>query len=95
MSLQREHLNEQQTQHSYLISFTNHQRIFQSLKDEQKQVILNIYQQDLIDSGVQHRINISQIDFSTLVFSPDSFHNQLQLIDVIARNLSLKNIYLH
>lgn len=143
LPLQRENLSEQQTQNSYLISFNNRQRSLQSVHDEQKQLILNTYQQDLtnlmlkydssdnstdddderisliirtktlhalrqldparklillqllIDSGIQHRINISQSDFSTLVFPPGSFYNQLQLIDITARNISFKNVYLY
>lgn len=46
----------------------------------------------LIDSGVQHRINISHADLSSLIFPPGSTYYQLQLNDVIARNISLKRV---
>lgn len=146
LPLQREYLSEQQNQNSYLISFSTRQRNLQSSQDEQKQLVLNTYQQDLtnlmlkydsldnstdddddgnerislvirtktlhalrqldparklillqllIDSGIQHRINISHTDFSALVFPPGSFYNQLQLIEIIARNISFKNVYLY
>ena len=49
----------------------------------------------LIDSSMQHRINISHTDFSALIFPPGSYYNQLQLIDITARNISLKNVYLY
>ena len=46
----------------------------------------------LIDSGVQHRINISHADLSSLIFPPGSTFNQLQLNYVVARNISLKRV---
>jgi uncharacterized protein YjbI with pentapeptide repeats len=49
----------------------------------------------LIDSRVQNRINISHADLSSLIFPPGSFYNQLQFINVIARKISLKHIYLY
>lgn len=49
----------------------------------------------LIDSGVQYRINISQADLSSLTFPPGSFYNQLQFVNVIARNITLNRIYLY
>ena len=49
----------------------------------------------LIDSGVQNRINISHADLSSLIFIPGSFYNQLQFVNVIARNVSLKRVSLH
>jgi uncharacterized protein YjbI with pentapeptide repeats len=49
----------------------------------------------LIDSGVQNRVNISHADLSSLIFPPGSFYNQLQFVNVIARNISLKHIYLY
>ncbi|CAF3450864.1 unnamed protein product [Rotaria sp. Silwood1] len=48
----------------------------------------------LIDSGIQYRINISHVDLSSLIFPPGSFYNHLQFINILARNISLKNIYL-
>ncbi|CAF0841090.1 unnamed protein product [Adineta ricciae] len=49
----------------------------------------------LIDSGVQNRINLSHADFSLLVFPPGSFYNQLQFVNVIARNMKLQRISLY
>lgn len=49
----------------------------------------------LIDSGVQNLINISHADLSSLIFIPGSFYNQLQFVNVIARNVSLKRVSLH
>ena len=49
----------------------------------------------LINSGVQNRINISYADLSSLIFPSGSFYNQLQFVNVIARNISLKHIYLY
>jgi uncharacterized protein YjbI with pentapeptide repeats len=145
LPLQQEYLNEGQNENSHLISFSNHLRNIESLHDEQKQTILNTYQQDLInlilkydslnnstdddddderisliirtktlhalrqldparkiiliqlliDSGIQHRINISHTDLSSLIFLQGSYYNQLQLINILARNISLKNIYLY
>ena len=45
----------------------------------------------LIDSGIQHRINISHADFSSLIFPQGAFYDQLQFINVLARNISLIN----
>ena len=49
----------------------------------------------LVDSGVQNLINISHADLSSLVFPPGSYYDQLQFVNVIARNLTLKRIHLH
>jgi uncharacterized protein YjbI with pentapeptide repeats len=49
----------------------------------------------LVDSGIQHRINISHADLSSLIFPQGSFYNQLQFKHILARNLSFKNIYLY
>jgi len=146
LPLQQEYLNEDQNENSHMISFSNRLRNIESLHDEQKQTILNTYQQDLanlilkydslnnstedddddderisliirtktlhslrqldparkiiliqllMDSGIQHRINISHTDLSSLIFLQGSYYNQLQLINILARNISLKNIYLY
>ena len=49
----------------------------------------------LIDSGLQNRINISHADLSSLIFPPGSFYNQLQFVNVIARKISLKRVFLY
>jgi uncharacterized protein YjbI with pentapeptide repeats len=146
LPLQQENLNESQNEYSHLTSFNNRLRNLQSTHDEQKQIILNTYQQDLtnlilkydsddnfidddddddnrisliirtktlhalrqldparkvmliqllVDSGIQHRINISHADLSFLIFPQGSFYGQLQFINIIARNISFKNIYLY
>ncbi|CAF2518272.1 unnamed protein product [Rotaria sp. Silwood2] len=140
LPLQQENLSEYQHQSSKTIVFNNDLSSIQSLHDEQHQIILNNYQQDLmnfilkydfsynstdnerilliirtktlhvlrqldpfrkisllqllLDSGIQYRINISHVDLSSLIFPQESFYNQLQFINVLARNISLKNIYL-
>ena len=48
----------------------------------------------LIDSGIQNRINISHADLSSLIFPPNSFYNQLQFVNIVARNISFKRISL-
>ena len=49
----------------------------------------------LIDSGAQHRINISNADLSSLIFPPGSIYHHLKLTHVIARNLSFKRVGLY
>ena len=49
----------------------------------------------LIDTSVQNRINISHADLSSLIFFPGSFYNQLQFVNVIARKITLKRVYLY
>ena len=49
----------------------------------------------LIDSGVQKLINISHADLSSLVFPPGSRYDHLQLVNVIARNLTLERMHLY
>ena len=147
LPLQQDNLNEKQNEHSYQISFTNRLRNLQAVHDQQKQMILNQYQQDLtdlmlkydsslnstdvnddddderislvirtktlhalrqldparkifliqllIDSGIQHRINISHTDLSSLIFPPGSFYSHLRMINIIAKNLTLKSIFLY
>jgi uncharacterized protein YjbI with pentapeptide repeats len=143
LPLKQENLSQQQNNNSQTFAFNNRLRTIQSLHEEQKQIILNTYQQDLtklilkydswsnstddndelvsliirtktlhalrqldpvrkmfllqllINSGIQYRINISHTDLSSLIFPQGSFYNQLQFINIIAQNISLKNIYLY
>ncbi|CAF1107176.1 unnamed protein product [Adineta steineri] len=49
----------------------------------------------LIDSGIQKRISISRADLSSLIFPPGSFYNQFRFVNVVARDIKLKNVYLY
>jgi uncharacterized protein YjbI with pentapeptide repeats len=147
LPLQQQNLSDRQNENSKTISLHNRLQELGLLQDQQKQIILNTYEQDLcnlifkyssmknyndddddnddervslvirtktlhalrqldptrkiliiqllIDSGVQNRINVSHADLSSLIFPSGSFYNQLQFVNVIARKLSLKNIYLY
>jgi hypothetical protein len=154
LPLQQQNLSDRQNENSKTIASHNRLQEMELLNDQQKQIILNIYEHDLcdlllkynsmnnynnttsddgdddddndderislviraktlhalrqlnparkilliqllIDSGVQNRINLSHADLSSLIFPPGSFYNQLQFVNVVARNISLKHIYLY
>lgn len=153
LPLQQQNLSERQNENSKTIASNNRLQEMELIYDQQKQIILNIYEQDLcnlifkyssistsnytniniddddnesdqrvslvirtktlhairqldparkilliqllMDSGVQNRINISHADFSSLIFPPGSLYNQLQFVNVIARNISLKLVHLY
>lgn len=81
-------------EHDERISFILRTKTLHALRqlDPPRKILLI---QLLIDSGVLHRINITRADLSSLVFPPGSYYNQLQFVEVIARNISLKRISLH
>lgn len=49
----------------------------------------------LADSGIQHRINISHADLSSLIFPEGSYYRHLKFINIQARNISFKNVHLY
>ncbi|UJR16104.1 hypothetical protein I4U23_003016 [Adineta vaga] len=160
LPLQQQNLSERQNENSKTIAINNRLQDMELLHDQQKQMILNVYEKDLsdllfkystiqhfndtsdededtvkihdddndnddervslvirtktlhalrqldparkilliqllIDSGVQNRINISHADLSSLVFTPGSFYNHLQFVNVVARNITLQRVSLH
>jgi uncharacterized protein YjbI with pentapeptide repeats len=155
LPLQQQNLSDRQNENSKKIALNNRLQEMELLHDQQKQIILNTYEQDLcnlilkynnynnrtsnseddddtdemkiedqrvslvirtktlhalrqldparkilliqllIDSGIHNRINISQADLSSLIFPSGSFYNQLQFVNIIARKISLKRIYLY
>lgn len=160
LPLQQQNLSERQHENTKNIAFNNRLQDMELLRDQQRQEILNTYEQDLaqllfkyklistnvstnateieeetnkhqdddddedqrisfilrtktlhalrqldparkilliqliIDSGIVHRINISRADLSSLIFPPGSHFNQLQFVEVIARNITLQRISL-
>ncbi|CAF2752922.1 unnamed protein product [Rotaria sp. Silwood2] len=153
LPLQQQNLSDRQNENSQTIALYNRLKEMELLHDQQKQTILNTYEQDLcnlifkyssinnyndtnydgpddddnddervslvirtktlyalrqldavrkilliqllIDSGIQNRINLSHADLSSLIFPPGSFYNQLNFVNIIAQNLSLKHIHLY
>jgi uncharacterized protein YjbI with pentapeptide repeats len=146
LPLQQDKLSENQNDNAKTFALNRRLRNIESLRDEQRQIILDTYHQNLTnlilkyhsldnstddddddderislvirtktlhalrqldpprkifliqllyDTGIQYRINISHADLSSLIFPQGSFHNQLQLINILARNISLIKINLY
>ncbi|CAF0736216.1 unnamed protein product [Rotaria sordida] len=152
LPLQQQNLSNRQNENSQTIAVHNRLKDMEILHDQQKQTILNTYEQDLcnlifkyssinnyndtnndgidddnddervslvirtktlyalrqldpvrkilliqllIDSGIKNRINLSHLDLSSLTFPPGSFYNQLNFVNIIAKNLSFKRIHLY
>jgi uncharacterized protein YjbI with pentapeptide repeats len=65
--------------------------VMRQLDSERKQRVLQL----LIDSRIQHRIDMSHVDLSSLVFHVGLIYDRLKLVRVNARNLSLKSVSLY